>query len=642
MCGIAGIVRFDGAPVQEDALRRMTAQITHRGPDDEGYLVRGHVGFGHRRLSIIDVAGSPQPMSSVDGSLHVCFNGEILNYAELRRAYPYPYRTGGDTEVLLSMFERDGIASVKRLFGQFAYSLYDERERTLWLTRDRLGILPLYWYRDESQFLFASEIKALLAVLPAPSVDLASVGDYLARRSVPAPWTMFEGIRKLPAGCTLRVGSDGVVAEPERYWTVPAAGPARALDDHEAVEEFASVLRTAVRRNLVADVPVGAYLSGGIDSSLIVSVMRELGPEQEIQTFAATFGDPRFDETPYARTVSNLHRTVHHEVHVRADDFREQWPLLTWHRDGPISEASDVAVYHLARLVSQHVKVVLSGEGSDELFAGYPKHVFAVLGERSAAVPAGVRRALLGAVERRLPPRLARQRIALRALMADNEADRIESWFAPFTTPERALLLGGAPEHARHPDLSRHGDPLRRMLASDLQGWLTDNLLERGDRMTMAASVELRPPFLDAEVVEWAMALPPAAKIRGRTTKWIVRRLAARYLPPEIIERPKVGFRVPLDAWFRGSLRGFVHEALLSPESFVGSTLNRDYVATLVRRHCDGHADESLRLWTLLSLEIWHRVFFTAGTRSGNGAVAPVDGHAALSAVAAARPSASQ
>lgn len=618
MCGIVGIRRFDGAPVHEAELRRMTAEIAHRGPDDEGYLVRGSVGFGHRRLSIIAVGNSAQPMSSPDGTTHLCFNGEILNYRELREQTPYPYRTGGDTEVLLSVFQSEGIEAVSKLRGQFAYAIYSEADDGLYLVRDRLGILPLYVYRDERMLAFASEIKALLAILPAPAVDLSSLGDYLARRSVPAPWTLFAGVSKLAPGTWLRIGADGAPPRSGTYWSVPTAGRASSPEPAHAAQELRERLRTSVARNLVADVPVGAYLSGGLDSSLIVALMREMGPSNEIQTFSASFGDPRFDESSHARRVAELFSTTHHEVHVRPGDFRELWPLLTWHRDGPVSEASDVAVYRLAQLAAQHVKVVLSGEGADELFGGYPKHRVAALARGVLALPPAVRGPLLRAVQERLPPRLARARIALRALSADSEAESVETWFAPFTGPERATLLRGVPEHDRRGDLDEHGDLLRRMLAADLQGWLPDNLLERGDRMSMAASLELRPPFLDSDLVQWAMALPSSVKVRRGKTKWLVRQVAHGYLPAEIFERPKIGFRVPLDEWFRGDLAGFVRDGLLSDDSFVADTLNRDQVAALVHRHMDRTADETLRIWTLLSLEMWHRVFFRGGVAAAS------------------------
>ena len=611
MCGIAGIRRFDGAPVSELALRRMTARLTHRGPDDEGYVVRDGVGLGHRRLSIIDPEASQQPMADPAHDRYVCFNGEILNYRELRQGLNYPFTTAGDTETLLALFEHEGPNGVRRLRGQFAYGIYCHRTEDLWLFRDQLGVLPLYYYADRESFIFASEIKAILEILPRPpALDMASVGDYLARRSVPSPWTLYEGVRKLPPGTMLRIGRDGGVGDPVPYWAPDGATATDLPSRDEAVDELDSRLRLAVSRNLVADVPVGAYLSGGLDSSLIVSLVRTMRMNQPLHTFSATFGDPRFDETAYAARVSQHNDTVHHTVAVGADDFMRLWPFLAWHRDAPISEASDVAVFRLAEMASEHVKVVLSGEGSDELFGGYPKHRVARLTDAVGVVPSALRGAAARVVERRVPPRLSRMRIAIRALGEDSENDRIEGWFSPFTRRERERLLGGQTEHDRAVGSGLHGDPLSRMLVSDVRGWLVDNLLERGDRMTMAASVELRPPFLDLDLVEWALTLPSSLKIHGRVGKWLVREVAGRYLPHDIITRPKIGFRVPLDEWFRGDMRRVARRALLSSDSFVGGTLEPTFVADVLGRHTDGRSNEELRIWTLLSLEVWHRMAF--------------------------------
>jgi asparagine synthase (glutamine-hydrolysing) len=602
--------RFDGAPPDPAVLERMCAALSHRGPDDDGLLVRGSVGFAHRRLSIIDVAGSPQPMASATGDRFVCFNGEILNYRALREELPYPYVTNGDTETLLALFDHAGPAGVERLRGQFAYGLYDERDDELWLFRDQLGILPLYTYTDRNVFLFASEIKAILAALPRPpAVDRQSLGDYLARRSVPAPWTMYEGIRKLPAGSMLRITQAGC-GEPVRYWSPSVPERRERLRGSDAVSRLEELLLRAVERNMVADVPVGAYLSGGIDSGVIVALMRALRPSADLHTFSATFGDPRLDESPYAKQVARRFGTTHHHVDVSTDDFARLWPRLSWHRDGPISEASDVAVFRLAETAAEHVKVVLSGEGGDELFAGYPKHRFAGLTAYAGFLPARVRSPLVDSVERRLPPRAARPRVALRALAANTERDRMETWFAPFTRAERSQLLGGEVEHDRTGTATDASDPLTRMLLSDIDGWLPDNLLERGDRMTMAASVELRPPFLDVDLTEWALRLSPAHKIHSGSQKWVLRQLAARYLPQSVVRRPKIGFKVPLDNWFRGAMEPFVRQALLGDDSYAASELNRPAIERLVDRHTGQLADEGLRIWTLLSLEVWHRVSY--------------------------------
>ncbi len=612
MCGIVGMRRFDGRPVEASLLRAMAARLPHRGPDAEGYWSSGAVGFGHRRLAIIDLDGSSQPMASVDGACHLTFNGEILNFLDLRRRVAYPYRTDGDTETILACYGARGAAGLSELEGQFAFGLHDMCDGSLWLARDRMGILPLYYYVDARLFAFASEIKALLPAIPAVSVDTLSLDAYLSQRAVPAPYTLFHGIRKLPPGHLLRVGEQGI-EPPCRYWQVPAPSAIPATAD-EAVQQLAETLRGAVDRSLVADVPVGAYLSGGVDSSLIVAMISELRQGKGVCTFAAGFGDPRVDELDYARQVSELLGTEHREVTVTPSDFHSLWHQLTWHRDAPMSEPADIAVFRLAQVARRSVSVVLSGEGSDELFGGYPKHRYAQLSAWAGVVPTPLRAALLGAIERCLPPAAGRLRVALRALAERDASSRFRGWFSPFTASERQALLMAAPSNPA-PGWMRppRGDALRRMLLVDLQSWLPDNLLERGDRMSMAASSELRPPFLDRAMVELAFSLPSSLKLRNGTTKWLVKQVALRYLPEHIVNRRKVGFKVPLDAWFRGGLEAFAWDALTSKDSFACQVFDRTLVRQLLERHRQGRANEEIRLWTLLCLEVWYQEFFGPG-----------------------------
>ncbi|MFC4949916.1 asparagine synthase (glutamine-hydrolyzing) [Pseudonocardia sp. GCM10023141] len=608
MCGIAGIMQFDGAPAPLPLLREMTECLVHRGPDADGYWTAGPVGFGHRRLSIIDVGSSAQPMSTPDGRLSICFNGEILNYQSLREDLAYPFHTGGDTETLLAAHRIHGLGATERLAGQFAYALHDAASGELLLVRDRMGILPLYFHIDGTRIAFASEIKALLpAVRGGAEIDTASLDDFLALRSVPAPHTLFAGVQKLPAGHRLRVTAAGGVRM-ERYWSIPA-GTRSNVDHAEAVDEVATALERAVQSALVSDVPLGAYLSGGVDSSLIVAIMSKLRGGAPVETFAAGFGDPRFNELPYARAVSEQFGTRHHEVVLAPSDFADLWPKLTWHRDAPVSEPSDFAVYRLAELARQHVKVVLSGEGSDELFGGYSKYRMAPMLALAGRVPAALRVPVVNAVQRRLPPSVARARIALRTLSGITEEDRIRTWFAPFTGAERRELVGRWEPHPR--ETRRHdGDLIRRMLAEDCASWLPDNLLERGDRMSMAASLELRPPFLDQHLVELAFGLPSSVKVRRGVTKWIVKQVARRYLPDSIVDRRKVGFRVPMDDWFRGGLQDMAWDLLTGRDSLAATLMDRAAVLRLLERHRSGIANEEARIWPLLSLEVWHRTFF--------------------------------
>jgi asparagine synthase (glutamine-hydrolysing) len=515
----------------------MAKQLTHRGPDDIGFWSDGSIGFAHTRLSIIDLGSSKQPMASQDSRQHLVFNGEILNYRQLRAELPYPYRTRGDTEVLLAVYQRYGPDGVTRLRGQFAYAIHDTEKGETHLWRDRLGILPLYYYFDDTIFAFASEIKALLLILPNIRVDEESLHAYLAHRSVPAPYTMLERVHKVPQGHHLVVDAAGRLRT-NRYWNLPSRPNPKPISVADAVVRVGETLNEAVREALVADVPVGAYLSGGVDSSLITALAARAG--HSLRTYSAGFGDQRAHELSWARKVAKIVGSDHNEVLVTADDFRESWTKLSWHRDGPLSEPADVAVFRLAQLARRDVKVILSGEGSDELFAGYPKHRFARATRIAGLIPTKLRVAALHVLEPAVQS--ARFGIALRAMAEASYPERMRAWFAPFTAAERAALLAHQPVRDT---LAAYrggaGDSLHRMLFADAHTWLADNLLERGDRMSMAASLELRPPFLDHRLVELAFHLPSSVKVRRGVTKWVVKEVARQYLPDEVVDRAKIG-----------------------------------------------------------------------------------------------------
>jgi len=569
------------------------------------------VALGHRRLSIIDLTGSHQPMSSAAGSCHICFNGEILNFAQLRGQLSYPFRSSGDTEVLLAAYLRWGAAHVRRLEGQFAYAIFDQRSQDLWLFRDRLGVLPLYYYQARGVFAFASEVKALLPLIGQMlAVDEESLGDYLTHRSVPAPHTLFQGVRKLRAGHHLRVDAAGRTEE-VAYWRI-CSDPAAPAEPAHAVDLVDSALRASVDRALVADVPVGAYLSGGVDSSLIVALMRRARPEAPLLTFAAGFSDSPSDERGYARQMAAHVASEHHEVVVSPSDFTSLWPYLTYQRDAPLSEPADIAVFKLAQLARRHVKVVLSGEGSDELFAGYPKYSAAAVVEAAAVLPLRLRRLVAAVAEVSMGAHLGRLGVPLRVLTEATTADRAQAWFSPFTSHERRRLLGRDGGRGPSPMTWPPGrrDLVHRMLYADCHHWLSDNLLERGDRMSMAASLELRPPFLDRELVELAFSLPTTVKLRAGERKWVVKQVARRYVPEVFVSRPKVGFRVPLDQWFRSDLRELIQDLLLPSTSWVSTVLDRSAIQEMVNSHVSGRQNHDIRLWTLLGLEIWHQTFF--------------------------------
>lgn len=596
----------------------MVATLNHRGPDDSGIWQDAGIGVGHSRLSIIDLGSSRQPMHSVDERWVLVFNGEIFNYRELRARLDYPFATDGDTEVILAGITVHGLDFIEQLVGQFAFALVDRHTGRVHLVRDRLGVLPLYYSLSGRELVFGSEVKSVLAGLPRrPDVDLKSLDAYLTARSVPSPNTLFSGISKLPPAHRAEIESDGSVRL-TRYWEPPSADPAGTWSAESAVDAVDDAVTAGVRSALVSDVPVGAYLSGGVDSSLIVAKIAQLSPDQPVKTFAAGFGDPRNDELAWARLVSKHVGSDHHEVHVNAGDFEHLWPKLTWHRDAPMSEPADIAVYRLAGAAREHVRVVLSGEGGDELFAGYPKYRAARAIAAASVIPAGARAALAGAVERAVPERFGRARIALRVWGEGTREEQYRTWFAPFTSRERHALLAGVPaRHTRaaHPAGS---DVIRGMLLGDLRSWLPDNLLERGDRMSMAASIELRPPLLDHRLVDLAFRIPSEYKVRDGQTKWLLKEVARRYLPAEVVDRKKVGFRVPLDAWFRSHLRDSMWDRLTGSDSFVGQTFDRAAVRSLLERHESGTFNEESRIWTLMSLEVWHETFFRAGA-----AVAP-------------------
>jgi asparagine synthase (glutamine-hydrolysing) len=597
----------------------MGEQLRHRGPDESAIWSDLEIGLSHTRLSIIDLANSHQPMHSMDGRWVVVFNGEIFNYRQLRSDLDYPFRTDGDTEVILAGLATVGIDFVTRLRGQFAFAAHDRTTGTTHLVRDRLGILPLYYRLEREALLFASEIKAINAAQAGPpEVDMASLDAYLTSNAVPAPQTLFKGVQKLRPGCRAEIDQVGHLSI-IRYWSPPPVDTTLTWSDSAAIDAVDAAVRDAVQAALVADVPVGSYLSGGVDSSLIAAVMKDLRGAAPVKTFAAGFGDPRGDELPWARRVSEHLGTEHHEVHVRSDDFEELWPKLTWHRDAPMSQPADVAVFRLAQQARDQVKVVLSGEGGDELFGGYQKYRFARILEWVDLVPGELRRAIAQWAGPRLGP--PRAKLAVRAVGATTEVQRFQTWFAPFTRSEREELLGGSVSRPSPIEPSNGTDLIDRMLRYDLASWLSDNLLERGDRMSMAASVELRPPLLDHELVEIAFTLPSSLKVRGRFTKWVLKEVARRYLPDEVVDRPKVGFRVPLDSWFRTDLRDSMWDRLTGTDSFVGQTFDRKAVTELLKRHGTGKFSEEARIWTLMSLEVWHETLIRGQVPSLDGGV---------------------
>ncbi|HSN19648.1 MAG TPA: asparagine synthase (glutamine-hydrolyzing) [Usitatibacter sp.] len=626
MCGIAGAVVARGSPFDRATLGRMLDAIAHRGPDGHGAAAidapEGARAFlGHRRLAIIDPEGAAQPMRHDEAGLTLTFNGEIYNFRELRaelEALGHRFSRASDTEVLLHAYARWGEGCVERLRGMFAFAIWDAREAKLFVARDRFGEKPLFVKRDARGFYFASEIKALL-VLPGarPAVDESAVWDYLAFRYVPGPKTLLHGIRKLPPG-TCATWKAGRLAE-RRYWTAPDREPAPSDSRAAAgdrVEGFLERLDEAVRLQMVSDVPFGAFLSGGLDSSTIVALMTRHNPK--VKTFSVGFGgsESAYSELGYAGVVARHFATDHHELVVDPDDLVEHLPKLVAYRDAPVTEPSDIPIYMLAKEASKSVKMVLTGEGSDELLGGYPKHVFErFAGAYQRAIPGAIRHSLIQPLVHSLPYGFRRAKTAIANLGLEDWTERYPRWFGACSNAERASLTrlrvnghafgGFVPPFDADPRAST----LRRILYADQTSWLPDNLLERGDRMTMAASIESRVPFLDHELAAFVSTLPDHCRVKGFTTKWILRRAAAKLIPEPILERPKVGFRVPVNRWFRGPMRDFVFDHLRGPASRTRPWYDPKVLDRTLDEHVAGRQNHEKLIWALLNLEIWHRQY---------------------------------
>lgn len=620
MCGICGVYQFNGdEPVRAETLRGMLEVIRHRGPDDEGTHLDDTLALGSRRLSIIDVPGGRQPIANEDGSIVIVFNGEIYNYQELREGLlrrGHTLATASDTEVIVHLYEESGEDCVHQLRGMFAFALWDAKRRRLFLARDRLGIKPLYYTVDDGRLVFGSEIKALLQHPAVEArLDLNALSDFLALKYVPAPQTMFTGIAALPPGFALTCDANGPRAY--QYWDLSFASNGTRRSEAEYAQELEDLLRESVRLHLVSDVPFGAFLSGGIDSSTIVALMSQV-LDQPVKTFSVGYEGPgaEVSELPYARLIAERYQTDHHEVFVGPQDLIDLAEKVVWHLDQPIGDEASLTNYMVAELASRHVKMVLTGEGGDELFAGYARYA----GERFSPVtrnlPAPIRSAAVAATTR--VPGLRRPKIAVYALAQPDEVTRLTNWFPLFNADMKAALLSSTTksalnghtttdvfaEHLARTDAS---DPISRMLYVDTKLWLPDDLLARGDKTSMAASLEARVPLLDHKLVEFAASLPSDLKVRRLTRKYLLREVSRAWLPPEIINRKKKGFPVPMSLWFRTEARDFVND-LLSPDVVRRRGLfEPGYVAGLLREHDTGFADHGPLLWALISVELWHR-----------------------------------
>ena len=621
MCGIAGWIAGPGSALAEDTLESMLQTIVHRGPDGQGICRfrsagTGHdVFLGHRRLAIIDPEGAHQPMCDAASGLALTFNGEIYNFRELREELirlGYGFVRDSDTEVLLRAYQHWECGVVNHLRGMFAFAIWDARNERLFLARDRFGEKPLFLCENGSGLYFASEIKALLRVPGVKiSVNLEAVWDYLAYRYVPGPKTLFTGIRKLMPG-TAATWERGKLKE-ERYWTAPDRSPCcLQLPQRDTVSTFLSRLDEAVKLQMVSDVPFGAFLSGGLDSSTIVALMSR--HNSKVKTFSVGFSEDSYSELDYADEVATHFGTQHHEIVVEQRDIIDRLPQLVAYRDAPVSEPADVPIYLLACEAARSVKMVLTGEGSDELLGGYPKHLAERFAQSYQLLPGCIRHRLIEPLAHALPYGFRRIKTAVANLGIEDSRERYVRWFGALNRSERdrfsTLRLNGTSFTGAPPfDADSRSSALRRILYFDQTSWLPDNLLERGDRMTMAASIEARVPFLDHELAAFVSSLPDRYRIRGLRSKWILREAGKQLLPERILTRPKVGFRVPINEWFRGEMREYLLDHLQSRSSMTRAYYDTLALDRMLGEHLNGRQNHEKLLWSLLNLEIWHRQY---------------------------------
>ncbi len=621
MCGIAGFVTSASGVDSSTVLTEMAQVVAHRGPDDQGFFQSAttsgnhRVGLAHRRLSIIDIATGHQPLGNMDGTVQIVFNGEIYNFPDLRRELErrgHRFATRSDTEVIVYAYEEWGEACVERLRGMFAFALWDARRERLLLARDRFGEKPLFLHDAPGGVVFASEIKSVLAYPGAQArVDPGALWEYFAYRYAPGPSTLFAGVRKLPPGC-YALWERGVLRE-TRYYSPPDRDPlpvAPVPDD--PVGAFLDKLDESVRIRMISDVPFGAFLSGGVDSSTIVALMARHS-SQPVKTFSVGFAESAFSELKYAKTIAEQFQTEHHEVTISQEHLIEHLPALVRFRDAPVAEPSDIPIYLLSREARSTVKMVLTGEGSDEILGGYPKHVFEPYVPLYQLCPAALRRHILEPIARALPYRFHRAKTAIVNLGLDRFEERMPRWFGALSDQERGDLidLPNAVHPDRHVqfDTPEQNSALRRILYFDQTSWLPDNLLERGDRMSMAASLEVRLPFMDHELAALVSSLPDRYRVRGATTKWLLREAMKRLLPSAILQRPKVGFRVPVNEWFRGPMREYLYDHLAGTDSRTRSYYRRPALEKTLADHVEGRQNHEKLLWCLLNLEIWHREY---------------------------------
>ena len=623
MCGITGLVDLGG--IDRDAERRrlqdMADVITHRGPDEEGFFVDDHAALGHRRLSIIDCATGQQPLGNEDGSVQIVFNGEIYNYLDLRPwlvGRGHSFQTTSDTEVIVHLYEELGAGCIEKLGGMFSLAIWDARQRRLLLARDRVGKKPLYWTRAGGRLAFASELKSLLAGgLVDRRIDVEGLDCYFTLGYIPSPWTVLRDARKLRPGHLLVFDGEG--ARERRFWEISFA-PGAPVSERDAEEDLSELVERAVSSRLMSEVPLGAFLSGGIDSSLVVGQMSRVMSEP-VKTNAIGFDVARYDETVHARAVAEACGTEHHEFQVRPDAV-SALNLLGWHFDEPLADPSAIPTYYVCKMARQQVTVALSGDGGDETFGGYTFRYRPHLVESKlrGAVSGTVRGAGFGLAGHLypkwdwLPQPLRLKTILSNLAVSDARAFYLDLCLmspstrqALYSPSMHSALRGFTPYEAVGPlyESSDAADPVGRSQHTDILSYMTEDVLVKVDRMSMAVSLEVRCPLLDHRVMELAARLPLELRLRGSRGKWILRELAAKMVPRDVLERPKQGFSPPVAEWLRGELRELAEASLFAPNTSLADFVDLDTVRTLWADHQSGLRENSQILWDLLMFRQW-------------------------------------
>ncbi len=607
MCGITGIFDTQGKrDIPRDLLHRMNETQFHRGPDEGGLHLEPGVGLGHRRLSIIDLSTGQQPLFNEDGSVVVVFNGEIYNFLELvpeLEALGHTFRTHSDTEVIVHAWESWGEACVERFRGMFAFALWDRNNETLFVVRDRFGVKPLYYaFLESGEFIFGSELKSLMAHPGLPrDIDPLAVEEYFAYGYVPEPRTIFKRVYKLPPGFTLTLKRGESRALPKQYWDMPFT-PVQVKDEASAQEELVERLQESIRLRMIADVPLGAFLSGGVDSSAVVAMMATQS-QKPVNTCSIGFDDPAYNEVEFAQQVADRYRTNHHVETVAADDFSLVGQLAQVY-DEPYADSSALPTYRVCELARKHVKVALSGDGGDEHFAGYRRYRWFRYEERMRAVmPLMLRRPLFGALGKLYPkadwaPKVFRAKTTFEALARDT----VEGYFhgvSLLSDAQRKQLF--SPAFKRELQGYQAVESLVQYL--DMKTYLVGDILTKVDRASMAHALEVREPLLDHELMGWVSGLPVDLKLRGTEGKYLLKKSMEPYLPHDVLYRKKMGFSVPLEAWFRGPLAATIRSVVLGERLAATGLFNQDYLREVVEAHQSGRRDYSVILWTVLMFD---------------------------------------